>query len=155
MSQFAISFAAFCTAGQKRNESTTRCIEAAQQWCKRNDYVLEQYPEREDASIAAFAGSSVILGCLHLVQYRLERAYIAPGTVLILEMLNGLPLEARLSVITLLMDLMQHGLALVTLRDGKLWNPAVLEDFCQFVMSVTSMFGDDADSSAVPTQGGD
>ena len=154
MSQFAISFAAFCTAGQQRNELTMRCIEAAQQWSQRNGYTLEQYPEREDTGIAAFSGSSVILGCLHLVQHRLERGYIAPGTVLILETLNGIPREARAPVITLLMKLMQHGLLLVTLGDGKLWNPAALENFCQFVMSVVSMFRDDSHSSAAATQGG-
>ena len=97
MSQFAISFSAFCTAGQKRNESTTRSIETARQWCLRNGYTLEQYPEQEDTRIAAFPGSSVTLGCLHLVHHRLERGYIAPGTVLILEALNGIPCEARAS----------------------------------------------------------
>lgn len=154
MTHFAISFAAFCTAGQLRNEFTTRCIEAAQQWSQRNGYTLEQYPEREGPGIVAFSGSSVILGCLHLVQHRLERGYIAPGTVLILEALNGVPREAHGAVITLLMELMQRGLLLVTLSDGKLWSPASLEDFCQFLMSVVSMFCSDSHSSAASTQGG-
>lgn len=155
MSQSAISFAAFCTAGQKRNESTTRCIQSAQLWCQRNGYILEQYPERQETGIAACPpGSSVVLGCLHLVRHRLERAYIAPGTVLILETLNGIPHEARASVITLLMQLMQRGLVLVTLPDGKLWNPAALECFVQFMTSVVSMFGGDPDSSAAAAQEG-
>lgn len=152
MNQFAISFAAFCTAGQKRNESTTRSIETARQWCLRNGYTLEQYPEQEDTRISAVPGSSVILGCLHLVQHRLERGYIAPGTVLILEALNGIPLEARASAISLLMGFMLNGLALVTLRDGKFWNPAAPENFGQFVMSVVSMFDDEPESGAAEAQ---
>ena len=52
----------------------------------------------------------------------------------------------------LLTGFMLNGLALVTLQDNKLWNPAAPENFSQFVMSVVSMFDDEPESGAAEAQ---
>lgn len=141
----AISFTAFCTVGQIRPESVEHNIRAAKLWCERNGYVLEEYAEPPEGTPELPQGSPC-LGGLHLVQYRLGRGLIQPGTALILEALTGVPRVELSKALQLLEELIARGMVVVTLVDNKVWNAQALAGVASFMTSVLSTYSMSSDS---------
>lgn len=152
MNQRAISFTAFCTVGQKRSERVEQHIRAAQVWCERNGYALELYAEPTDGT-PELPQASPCLGGLYLVQYRLGKGLIKPGTALILESLDGVPRGELTKATTLLKELIQGGLTVINLHDLKVWDAQALAGLGGFMMSLMTLYQDSADTG--PGLGGE
>lgn len=145
MTQRAISFTAFCTVGQKRSEDVEHHIRGAQVWCQHNGYDLELYAEPPDGTLPLPQGSPC-LGGLYLIQYRLGRGLIKPGTALIVEVLSGVPRDELPKAVTLLQELVERGMVVVTLVDNKVWHAQALSGLAGLMASVVLTYSMSSDS---------
>lgn len=153
MTPTAISFTAFCTVGQKRSEDVEHHIRGAQVWCQHNGYDLELYAKPPDGTPPLPQGSPC-LGGLYLIQYRLGRGLIKPGTALIIEALNGAPGDELPKAVTLLQELIQKGLTVVTLVDNRAWDAQALSGLAGLPTSVMATYSVSSDSGPGLVGGG-
>jgi hypothetical protein len=139
MKPTAISFANFCTAGQKRNTTIARKVKESRLWCSTNGYQLEE--TGPDTGVLELVTSSrAYLACLQLLHARLQNGSIAPGTALILDSLGYFGDEDLKSALSLLMASAQQGLLIVTPRDNKIWDASAMNDMGGFFISVCTMY---------------
>lgn len=135
-----ISYTRFSTPKQAKGTSIERQIGMAREWCKINNYVLDESEKFRDEGVSAFSGANSQTGKLALLQQQLATGEIAPGTILIVEALDRLTRQALQQAIGLMMNLVNSGLVIVTLADGKRWDKDTMGDLASFLMSVITLY---------------
>jgi DNA invertase Pin-like site-specific DNA recombinase len=115
----AFSYVRFSHPDQIKGDSLRRQTEAAQDWCKQNNVVLDTSTTLHDLGRSAFTGTHrhnpdrhALAGFLRLV----EQGKVARGSYLIIENLDRLSREHILPALTLLLNLIQAGVRVVQLK---------------------------------------
>jgi DNA invertase Pin-like site-specific DNA recombinase len=115
----AFSYIRFSTPEQRRGDSLRRQTEAAQAWCDRNNARLDASTTLHDLGTSAFRGShrknpdrNALAAFLKLV----EDEKVERGSFLIIESLDRLTREHIRPALTLLLNLIEHGVRIVQLK---------------------------------------
>lgn len=143
MTKVALSLAALSTPTSKYTPRRRQRIANARAWAEANGYALQL---DAPADAGAYAGTKPALGVFGALLQRLQEGTIAPGTVLILDDFSDLSEPTMRSAVPLLMALVQQGLCLVTLRDGRLWDEQSMNDLGGFLFSVILAYASDLDA---------
>ena len=114
-------------------------LQAAQEWCVRNGYVLE---DRIGYKAPKFIGRGASLEHLTALLHELNSGNVKPGTILIIESLGDLTRAGMERALPLLMQLSMAGLVVVTLADERIWNESsVSSSLGSFVLSLAQAWG--------------
>lgn len=135
-----ISYTRFSSRKQAKGLSYVRQIEAAREWCRENGHTLDESDQFNDLGVSAFSGANAATGALAELQKMLSEGKIERGTVLVVEALDRITRQTLTRAITLLMNLANSGLTIVTLSDKRVWNEQTMNDLGSFMMSVVTLY---------------
>lgn len=135
-----ISYTRFSSKRQAKGVSYARQIEAARKWCAANGYVLDENDQYEDLGVSGFSGKNASQGALSVLLKKLLLGEIERGTILIVEALDRLTRRSLSEAITLLTNLSQNGLRIVTLADNQTYDTSKMNDLGGFLMSVVTLY---------------
>lgn len=136
----AHSYGRLSTKKQERGHGAARQMAAAIKWCKENNIELDMESSLFDSGFSAFAGANVKKGELGILQAAAMSGRIAEGTILIVESfdrITRLPLPDAYEV---LLSLINNGLDIVTLMDGKRWSKKYMESLEAFMLSLVNIY---------------
>lgn len=134
-----ISYTRFSSKRQAKGDSYRRQTALAQEWCAKNGYELDPL-SYEDLGVSGFSGANKTKGALGALLRAAESGEIEAGSILLVEALDRLTREDLSESVPLLMSIVNAGLTIVTLVDGKVWDKAALTDMANFMLSVVLLF---------------
>ena len=124
----AFSYVRFSSEKQRQGSSLARQTEAAQRWADENGYVLDHSLHLHDLAVSAFRGDNTSVGKLAAFKEAVEAGTIPRGSVLLVENLDRLSRQAHRKAARVLEDILDAGVDVVTLQDGKRWNKHDLDE---------------------------
>lgn len=123
---------------QLKGDSRRRQLEASRTYAEHNGLELAEGGELEDIGISAFKGANVREGSLGRFLQAVKSGTIKPGSYLIVESLDRLSREEVLTAQSLFLSIIQSGINLVTLADGRVYRPGKTE-LADLIMSLVVM----------------
>lgn len=135
-----LSYIRFSSAKQGKGTSVERQQEMAREWCKQKGWKLDESLKFRDEGVSAFSGANAQTGDLAKLQHMLATGEIAAGTYLIVEAFDRITRQGLQPAIALTMSLINIGLVIVTLNDGKVWDKNAMSDLPSFMMSVITLY---------------
>lgn len=129
----AFSYRRFSSAQQKDGNSIKRQNDAAQAWCDANGYELSS-SNFEDLGVSAFKGANAEVGALRGFLEAVEEGSVPHGSTLLVESLDRLSRQHWQRGLALLQDIVEGGVNLVTLFDGKMFKANEPIDFADGIM---------------------
>ncbi len=133
------SYLRFSSPEQAKGASQRRQIEAAEKWAHDNDLILDE--QLRDEGVSAFRGkhrhpTSALGGFLK----RVGTGEVPPGSTLIIESFDRLSREEVVDALEQFLTLTRHGITIVTLADGRVYNRDSLKrDQTQLIISIIIM----------------
>ena len=123
MQKKAISYVRYSSGSQSEGDSIRRQTEATEEWCAENDAILlDTY---EDLGISAFKGKNVERGALgsilDVAKGNVADANLPDDVYLICENLDRLGRDEITKQLTVFLELLAHGVNVVTLMDNKIF----------------------------------
>jgi DNA invertase Pin-like site-specific DNA recombinase/prefoldin subunit 5 len=106
---------------QLKGDSRRRQLEASQEYAERNELDLADDAQLEDIGISAFKGANVKEGALGRFLEAVEQGAVARGSYLIVESLDRISREHVLAAQAVFLRIIQAGINLVTLTDGRVY----------------------------------
>jgi DNA invertase Pin-like site-specific DNA recombinase len=134
----AYSYLRMSTDLQLKGDSRRRQLEASRLYADKNDLDLAEDAQLEDIGISAFKGANVRDGALGRFLKAVKLGLVKPGSYLIVESLDRLSREKLLPAQALFLSIIQAGINLVTLMDGRLYR-ANQADLGDLIMSLVIM----------------
>jgi DNA invertase Pin-like site-specific DNA recombinase/DNA-directed RNA polymerase subunit M/transcription elongation factor TFIIS len=122
----AYSYIRFSTPEQMKGKSLERQTEAAANWCKQNDVVLDTDLSLHDLGVSAFRGKNSDVGALGSFLKAVHIGQVPRGSYLLIEAFDRLSREAAYDAQLTLQNLINAGITVVTLLDNKQYNVAIL-----------------------------
>lgn len=119
MNAKAYSYIRFSTKDQIKGDSLRRQTEGTAAWCKQHG--VELVDSYRDLGISAFKGANAETGALKAFLTLAEDGRIAKGSYLIVESLDRLSRQDILKALKLFLQLIDAGIVLVTLSDGRVY----------------------------------
>jgi DNA invertase Pin-like site-specific DNA recombinase len=115
------SYIRFSSPEQAEGDSLIRQTEKSVAWCERNGVVLDKTLTLRDLGVSAFRGKHRTDDKNALSQFltAVERGRIARGSYLIVESLDRLSRENVMPALTVLLNLIQHGVRVVQLFQSR------------------------------------
>ena len=123
---------------QLKGDSRRRQLEASRSYAEANDLELAEGTELEDIGVSAFKGANAREGALGTFLQAVKSGSVKPGSYLIVESLDRLSREQVLAAQSLFLSIIQAGINLVTLMDGKVYRPG-MTDLGDLIMSLVIM----------------
>ena len=116
----AYSYIRMSTAAQLQGDSLRRQTQLSEQYATQHGLDLDDDLKLHDIGVSAFDGSNVAKGELGAFLDAVKKGKVAKGSMLLMELfLDRLSRGDLQSSITLMMDLLNSGITIVTLSDGK------------------------------------
>jgi DNA invertase Pin-like site-specific DNA recombinase len=112
----------------------------AQEWCEQHGHVLDTSLVLEDLGMSGFSGANLKKGALKALHQLCQDGKIEPGTILLIEALDRLTRMPLPEAAALMLSLINSGLTIVTLTDGKVWDQSGMANLEPFLMSVLTLF---------------
>jgi DNA invertase Pin-like site-specific DNA recombinase len=134
----AYSYLRMSTDPQLLGDSRRRQLEASRAYAVTNGLELAEGAELEDIGVSAFKGANVRDGALGQFLEAVRSGSVRPGSYLIVESLDRLSREQVLTAQSLFLSIIQAGINLVTLMDGKVYR-AGTTDLADLIMSLVIM----------------
>lgn len=135
-----ISYTRFSSAKQAKGHSRKRQLDAAIKWCKENGYELDTEMSIHDPGFSAYSGANVTKGGLGVLQMACLNGQLQKGTILLIEAFDRLTRLPLTLAYELLLTLINNGLTIVTLSDGKVWNTKTMKSLEAFMLSLISLY---------------
>ena len=130
-----LAYCRFSSARQAKGNSLERQEQNAQAWCDKRGWKL--FDSLNDLGLSAWTGANKKRGRLGELLEKLEAGDIVPGTYLLVEALDRLTREEITNAVSLITRLLDAGLVIVTLTDGKEWTKEGMNAHnIDFLMSV-------------------
>lgn len=126
------------TDPQQLGDSRRRQLEASRAYAVANGLELAQDAELEDIGVSAFRGDNVRDGALGQFLEAVRSGSVKRGSYLIVESLDRLSREQVLNAQSLFLRIIQAGINLVTLMDGKLYEAGKV-DLADLITSLVIM----------------
>ena len=124
----AFSYVRFSSEKQRQGSSLERQTEAAKRWADENGYVLDRSLNLHDLAVSAFRGDNTTIGKLAAFKEAVENGTIPRGSVLLVENLDRLSRQTHRKAARVLEDILEAGVDVVTLQDGKRWTLKDLDE---------------------------
>ncbi|WP_079606598.1 recombinase family protein [Bradyrhizobium erythrophlei] len=134
----AYSYLRMSTDDQLKGDSRRRQLEASRAYAEANGLELAQGAELEDIGVSAFKGMNAREGALGQFLEAVRSDRVKPGSYLIVESLDRLSREEVLKAQSLFLSIIQAGINLVTLMDGRVYR-AGMTDLADLIMSLVIM----------------
>ncbi|HEY1711093.1 MAG TPA: recombinase family protein [Rhizomicrobium sp.] len=137
----AYSYLRFSTPEQSKGDSFRRQTAASRAYAKRHGLELDETLTFEDKGVSAFRGKNVKGGELGAFLNAVESGKIRRGSYLLVENLDRLSRDTVRSAFIQFTGILERGVNVVTLTDGKLYTAAKMDaDFGDLLISLTIMF---------------
>lgn len=121
----AYSYIRFSTKDQLKGDSQRRQAEAAANWCKVNGvHLVETY---HDLGVSAYRGDNKETGALSGFLKAVESGRIQRGSILLVESFDRISRENIQKALRLFMNIMEHGVDVVTLTDNRRYSSVNLD----------------------------
>lgn len=134
----AYSYLRISTDLQQKGRGRQRQLEASRAYAEANNLELAEGGELEDIGISAFRGANVREGALGRFLEAVRSGVVKPGSFLIVESLDRLSREQVLPAQALFLSIIQSGINLVTLADGRVYQ-AGTTDLGDLIVSLVIM----------------
>ena len=119
----AYSYVRMSTTQQLMGDSLRRQTEKARDYAKTNGLDLDEGFKLHDIGLSAFDGSNLDKGTLGLFLTAVKVGKVRSGSTLIIESLDRLSRQNPRKALPLFLDLLNAGISIVTLTDGKRFEP--------------------------------
>jgi DNA invertase Pin-like site-specific DNA recombinase len=126
------------TDPQLKGDSRRRQLEASRAYAEANGLELAEGAELEDIGVSAFRGENVREGALGQFLEAIKTGAVKRGSYLVVESLDRLSREQVLTAQSLFLNIIQAGIHLVTLADGRVYRPGTT-DLGDLIMSLVIM----------------
>lgn len=137
----AYSYLRFSTPEQSKGDSFRRQTELSRAYAKQHDLDLDETLTFKDLGVSAFRGKNVQEGALGAFLRAVEAGKIRKGSYLLVENLDRLSRDTVRSAFIQFTGILERGVNVVTLTDGKLYTAAKMDtDFGDLMFSLTTMF---------------
>jgi DNA invertase Pin-like site-specific DNA recombinase len=123
---------------QLKGDSRRRQLEASRAYAMANGLELAEGAELEDIGISAFKGANVSEGALGRFLGAVKAGSVKPGSYLLVESLDRLSRQQILAAQALFLSIVQAGIHLVTLADGRVYR-AGMTDLGDLIVSLVIM----------------
>jgi len=134
----AFSYLRMSTDLQLKGDSRRRQLEASRAYAEANGLELAEGAEIEDIGISAFKGANVREGALGGFLEAIRSGLVKPGSYLLVESLDRLSRQQLLAAQSLFLSIIQAGINLVTLTDGRIYR-AGTNDLGDLIISLVIM----------------
>ena len=134
----AYSYLRMSTDLQLKGDSRRRQLDASRAYAETNGLELAQGAELEDIGVSAFKGVNVREGALGRFLDAVRSGSVKPGSYLLVESLDRLSRQELLKAQSLFLGIIQAGINLVTLVDGRVY-PAGTNDLGDLILSLVIM----------------
>ncbi|MBR1248954.1 recombinase family protein [Bradyrhizobium sp. AUGA SZCCT0169] len=134
----AYSYLRISTDLQQKGHGRNRQLEASRAYAEANGLELAEGSELEDIGVSAFKGANVRDGALGRFLEAIRAGLIEPGSYLIVESLDRLSRQQLLTAQSLFLSIIQAGINLVTLTDGRVYR-AGTNDLGDLIVSLVIM----------------
>jgi len=136
----AFSYLRFSTGEQAKGDSTRRQAAAAEEWCRRNEAVLDARLHM-DPAISAFRGKNARSGALAEFLAAVRAKDVPAGSYLLIEDFDRLSRDFIDNALTLFLEILKAGVSIVTLGfGGRVFNTETLrKDPSAMYISMGSM----------------
>ncbi len=122
----AYSYTRFSTPGQLQGDSLRRQLSLTRAWCEaRGVELVEDY---RDLGVSAYRGRNAVQGKLAAFLAAVESGEIPRGSVLIVESLDRITRTELSDALALFLRLINGGVTVVTLADGKEYKRATINE---------------------------
>lgn len=146
----AYSYLRFSSPEQARGDSLRRQTELAADYAKRNGLILDTELNLKDLGVSAFRGDNAAVGALGAFLRAIIDGLVPPGSLLLVEALDRISRQTARKAVRILEDIVDAGVILVTLNDGKRYTKASL-DGTDFLMAIL-LFMRGAEESATKSK---
>ena len=123
----AYSYLRFSTPEQRKGDSYRRQTELAESYAARHGLELDDTFNFHDLGVSAFRGANVATGMLGYFKEAVESGEIAQGSFLLVESLDRISRQSARRAQRVLEDIIDLGVSVVTLNDGRKYSSASLE----------------------------
>jgi len=145
----AFSYVRMSTAAQLQGDSLRRQTQLSEQYAAENGLDLDEDLKLHDIGVSAFDGSNIDRGKLGAFLAEVQKGKVAKGSMLLIESFDRLSRGDLQTSISLMMDLLNSGITIVTLSDRKKFVPGQtrLEDIMLSVMILSRAHEESAQKS--------
>ncbi len=138
MKRTAFSYIRFSSPEQAKGDSYRRQLSRTEEFCQKHDLLLSE-TRFEDLGVSGWTGKNIERGALGDFLDAVKAGKIPKGSVLIVEDFDRFSrLKPRVAYNTLA-EIIEQGVDVVTLEDGKFHTPQTLDDFATLVSSLAIM----------------
>jgi DNA invertase Pin-like site-specific DNA recombinase len=124
----AFSYVRFSSEKQRSGASLERQTDAAKKWADENGYTLDTSLNLHDLGVSAYRGANATTGALSGFLEAIEAGQVPQGSTLLVENLDRLSRQTHRKAARLLEDILEAGVDVVTLQDGKRYTLADLDE---------------------------
>lgn len=136
----AYSYIRFSHPDQKKGDSLRRQLAAAEKWCVDNKLEFDEALTIKDEGLSAYKGDHKEKGGLGLFLRAVELGKVPKGSYLIVENLDRLSREQLRKSRRTFEDLLEAGINIVTLDDGRTYTDASLDSVIDLMVSMMILF---------------
>lgn len=113
----AFPYVRMSTDEQEKGDSLRRQLDQCKAYAERNGLELSEELNLRDIGVSAYSGENAETGALGRFLNALKAAQIPPGSFLLVESLDRISRQAPMSALGILLDIVKHGVRVVTLSD--------------------------------------
>ncbi len=135
----AYSYLRFSRPEQMKGDSYRRQTEPARQYATRHKLDLDETLSLRDLGVSAFRGKHAQDGAFAAFLKAIETGRIRKGSYLLVENLDRLSRERVMIALRQLSDIIEKGIKVVTLFDGKVYDADSLDNFGDLLLALTIM----------------
>lgn len=134
----AYSYVRFSTARQELGDSLRRQVAMARDYADKHNLRLSEQ-SFQDLGVSGFKGKNAQEGALGAFMTAVRNGMVAKGSYLLIEQFDRLSRDQVTKALRLLLDLVENGITVVTMVDGKVWDEKSVEDVTNVLTSVILM----------------
>jgi DNA invertase Pin-like site-specific DNA recombinase len=123
----AYSYLRFSTPEQAQGDSQRRQLEKAREYAELHGLELDEELTFEDKGISGFKGLNAKRGALKRFLDAIEMEIVEPGSFLLIENLDRMSRQDPWDALPTFQLIINSGVSIVTVQDGKVWNKAELQ----------------------------
>ncbi|MGY6237095.1 recombinase family protein (plasmid) [Burkholderia ambifaria] len=134
----AYSYIRFSTPEQKKGDSLRRQKELSERYANDHGLTLDTSLHLHDLGVSAFDGSNITRGALGGFLNAVDEGRVVPGSYLLVESLDRLSRDRVMEALNLFLSIVNKGITIVTLSDGRVYNAAT-DNTADLIVSITIM----------------
>lgn len=134
----AYSYVRFSTVKQELGDSLRRQVESCEKYCKEHNLELHPVSYR-DLGVSAFKRRNIEKGALSSFIEAVKTGKVAKGSYLIIEQFDRMSRAQTSIALTLLLDLLNAGIKVVTLEDKRVWDSSSINSLDNLMLAIVYM----------------